>query len=351
MKEKKKNKKDKKSKKEQKNAENGKHISIESNANLASDNEVLNEVLSLSKKELVRRAKKFSERYRVTDGKDFRLKDIDPSDDLGFDKDDKAALKKALGMGVQALADLQDVLYAQDRWAVLLIFQAMDAAGKDGAIKHVMSGVNPQGCQVSSFKAPSSEELDHDYLWRCMKHLPERGRIGIFNRSYYEEVLVVRVHEDLLNAQKLPKELITDEIWNERLQDIRNFEKYLNRNGIVVCKFFLHVSADEQKKRFLDRINDSDKNWKFSTSDAKERKYWDEYMNAYEEMIKETSTKNSPWYVVPADNKPFCRVVVASAIINALDQLNLEYPTVSEQKKRELEAIKRELMGNEVATV
>jgi len=249
------------------------------------------------------------------------------------------------------LADLQDVLYAHDKWAVLLIFQAMDAAGKDGAIKHVMSGINPQGCRVTSFKSPSSEELDHDFLWRCMKHLPERGMIGIFNRSYYEEVLVVRVHEEFLKSQKLPKELITDEIWNERFQDIRNFEKYLNRNGVIVCKFFLHVSADEQKKRFLERINNPDKNWKFSASDAKERKYWDQYMKAYEEMIKETATKKSPWYVVPADNKPFCRIVVASAIINALAELNLEYPNVSDEKKRELEGIKRELMGDKAATV
>ena len=351
MKDKKKNKKDKKLNKEKNGNGNGHHVSLESNGDAITDNEVLSEVLSLGRKELIKRAEKFSEKYRVTDGKEFRLKDIDPSDDQGYGKEDKAALKRALSMGVQALADLQDVLYAQDRWAVLLIFQAMDAAGKDGAIKHVMSGVNPQGCQVTSFKAPSSEELDHDFLWRCMKHMPERGRIGIFNRSYYEEVLVVRVHEQLLKAQKVPQELITDDIWDERLQDIRNFEKYLNRNGVVVCKFFLHVSAKEQKKRFLERINNPDKNWKFSASDAKERKYWDQYMKVYEDMIRETATKNSPWYVVPADNKPFCRVVVASAIINALDQLNLEYPTVSEEKKRELEAIKRELMGEEAATV
>jgi PPK2 family polyphosphate:nucleotide phosphotransferase len=208
-----------------------------------------------------------------------------------------------------------------------------------------MSGVNPQGCEVTSFKAPSSEDLDHDFLWRCMKHLPERGRIGIFNRSYYEEVLVVRVHEELLRAQKIPKQLITKDIWEERMQDIRNFEKYLNRNGIIVCKFFLNVSPKEQKKRFLDRIENSDKNWKFSPSDAKERKYWDEYMNAYEELIRQTATKDSPWYVVPADYKPFSRIVVASAIINRLDSLNLQYPQVSEQKKLELEEIKRQLMA------
>ena len=222
-------------------------------------------------------------------------------------------------MGVEALAELQDMLYAQDRWAVLLIFQAMDAAGKDGAIKHVMSGVNPQGCQVYSFKAPSSEDLDHDYLWRCMKCLPERGRIGIFNRSYYEETLVVRVHPEFLEKQKLPPELVTKDIWKERFQDIRSFERYLTRNGVVIRKFFLHVSKKEQKKRFLERIENPEKNWKFSANDAKEREHWDEYMEAYEDMIRNTATKEAPWYVVPADNKWFTRVVVAAAVIDALD--------------------------------
>ena len=307
--------------------------------------ERLEEFSRLSKKELIKRAEKFSEKFRVTDGKEFRLKDFDPDDDGGLGPEDKDFAKKTLAMGVKALAAMQDVLYAQDKWAVLLIFQAMDAAGKDGAIKHVMSGVNPQGCQVSSFKAPSAEELDHDFLWRCIKHLPERGRIGIFNRSYYEEVLVVRVHEDLLEGQRLPKEVVSKDIWNERLQDIRNFEKYLHRNGVIVCKFFLNVSAKEQKKRFLDRINDPDKNWKFSTSDAKERKHWDEYMKAYEDMISHTATKNSPWYVVPADNKSFARIVVASAIINVLDSLNLEYPEVSSEKKKQLGVIKDQLMA------
>lgn len=315
------------------------------NRELSEGEQLLQEVASLSKKELVKRAKKFQDKFRITDGENFKLDDMDPGDDMGLGKEGKAAAKIALQMGVSALATLQDMLYAQDRWAVLLIFQAMDAAGKDGAIKHVMSGINPQGCQVSSFKAPSSEELDHDFLWRCMKKLPERGMIGIFNRSYYEEVLVVRVHEEFLRGQKLPSELIGKDIWDERLQDIRNFEKYLNRNGIVVCKFFLNVSAKEQKKRFLDRINDPDKNWKFSASDAKERKYWKDYMKAYEELIKHTATKNSPWYVVPADNKPFARIVVASAIINTLDSLNLSYPEVSDQKKQELEQIKRQLMA------
>jgi PPK2 family polyphosphate:nucleotide phosphotransferase len=304
----------------------------------------LDDVVRLTNKEVIKRAKKFSDRYRVTDGDNFRLKDVDPSDDSGLEKGDKQAAKQALQIGVSALAALQDMLYAQDRWAVLLIFQAMDAAGKDGAIKHVMSGVNPQGCQVNSFKAPSAEELDHDFMWRCMKHLPERGRIGIFNRSYYEEVLVVRVHEELLKGQRMPRELITKDIWDERLQDIRNIEKYLGRNGVIVCKFFLHVSPKEQKKRFLDRIEDEDKNWKFSTSDAKERKHWDEYMNAYEQLIRNTATKNAPWYVVPADNKAFTRIVVASAIINTLDSLNLAYPEVDEQKKLALQKVKEELL-------
>jgi PPK2 family polyphosphate:nucleotide phosphotransferase len=253
-------------------------------------------------------------------------------------------LAKILALGVDALADMQEILYAQDKWSLLLIFQAMDAAGKDGAIKHVLSGVNPQGCQVSSFKAPSSEELDHDFLWRCQKHLPERGRIGIFNRSYYEEVLVVRVHEQILKAQKLPQELITESIWEERFEDIRNFEKYLNRNGTIVIKFFLNVSKEEQKKRFIERIDDQDKNWKFSTSDAKERGFWDDYMNAYQDLIQKTTTTHSPWYVVPADNKSYARIVIASAIINALDEMGLEYPRVSPEKVAELQEIRKALL-------
>jgi PPK2 family polyphosphate:nucleotide phosphotransferase len=304
----------------------------------------LSEVQNLSRKELIQRAKEFSKKYRIKDGKDFRLKDYDPGDDAGLGSEDKPLAKQTLQLGVEALSTLQEVLYAQDRWGVLLIFQAMDAAGKDGAIRHVMSGVNPQGCQVTSYKAPSSEELDHDYLWRCMKNLPERGRIGIFNRSYYEEVLAVRVHKQFLQNQKIPKELITDDIWDERFMDIRNFESYLNHNGIAVCKFFLNLSKKEQKKRFLDRINDSDKHWKFSASDAKERKFWDDYMKAYEDLICETSTKESPWYVVPADNKAFCRVVVASAIIHTLDSLDLKYPKVSAEKLAELNAVKADLM-------
>jgi PPK2 family polyphosphate:nucleotide phosphotransferase len=290
----------------------------------------------MKKKELFKRAGKLSKPFRVTDGKDFRLKHFDPGDTLGFKSEDKPKAKEALQWGVDILAELQDKLYAQDRWSVLLIFQAMDAAGKDGAIKHVMSGINPQGCQVFSFKAPTSEDLDHDFLWRCIKCLPERGRIGIFNRSYYEETLVVRVHKEILAKQKLPDKLVTKHIWDERFQDIRNFEKYLHRNGIIVRKFFLHVSKEEQKKRFLERIDNPEKNWKFSSADAKERGHWDEYMNAYEDMIRNTATKDSPWYVVPADNKWFTRVVVAAAVIDALASLNLNYPEVGEDKLKEL---------------
>jgi PPK2 family polyphosphate:nucleotide phosphotransferase len=235
------------------------------------------------------------------------------------------------------------MLYAQNRWSLLLIFQAMDAAGKDGAIKHVMSGVNPQGCQVYSFKTPSNEDLDHDFLWRCIKDLPERGRIGIFNRSYYEETLVVRVQREFLEKQRLPPELVTKGIWKERFQDIRNFERYLTRNGVVIRKFFLHVSNKEQKKRFLERIEEPEKNWKFSANDAKERGYWDDYMEAYEDMIQNTATKEAPWYVVPADNKWFTRVVVAAAVIDALADLDLYYPKVSDEKLKELAATKKAL--------
>jgi PPK2 family polyphosphate:nucleotide phosphotransferase len=295
-------------------------------------------------KSLIKRARKFAKPFRVThDG--FRLKDIDPDDTLDLTSEDKPQAKEALAMGTNVLAELQDRLYAQDSWAVLLIFQAMDAAGKDGAIKHVMSGVNPQGCQVFSFKAPTSEDLDHDYLWRCMKCLPERGRIGIFNRSYYEETLVVRVHREFLEKQKLPSDLITKDIWQERFQDIRSFERYLTRNGVAIRKFFLHVSNKEQKKRFLERIEEPEKNWKFSANDAKEREYWDDYMEAYEDMIRNTATKNAPWYVVPADNKWFTRVVVAAAVIDALADLDLQYPKVSDNKLKELAAAKRALQA------
>lgn len=296
--------------------------------------------------ELIKNARELAKPFRISKGKDFRLKDVDPADTLDFTKEeDKPKAKEALAMGVTALAELQDKLYAQDKWAVLLVFQAMDAAGKDGAIKHVMSGTNPQGCQVYSFKSPSSDDLDHDYLWRCMKSLPNRGHIGIFNRSYYEEVLVVRVHPEFLAKQKLPQKVVGKKIWEERFEDIRNFEQYLSRNGVVVRKFFLHVSKKEQKRRFLERIDDPLKNWKFSSNDANERDFWDDYMEAYEQMIQETATKEAPWYVVPADNKWFTRIVVAGAVIETLDSLDLAYPKVDEVKLKELGAAKKKLVS------
>ena len=290
-------------------------------------------------------AHQLSKPYRIRNGKKFRLKDFDPADTGDLKSADKPRAKDALHHGVEALAELQDVLYAQDRWSLLLIFQAMDAAGKDGTIKHVMSGVNPQGCQVSSFKGPTSEDLDHDYLWRCFKQLPERGRIGIFNRSYYEETLVVRVHPEFLAGQKLPKECVTKNIWEERFQDIRAFERYLHRNGTAVLKFFLHVSKEEQQKRFLERLENPEKNWKFSLNDAKERGFWDDYMDAYEQTIRETATENSPWYVVPADNKWFTRVIVAAAVIDTLASLKLQYPKVSAGKRQELGAARKALLA------
>ncbi|TVR95879.1 MAG: polyphosphate kinase 2 family protein [Rhodospirillales bacterium] len=289
-------------------------------------------------KKRIKRCRDFSAPYRVVDGDSFKLSDIDPADTAKLESEDKPKAKEVLQLGVETLAALQDQLYAQDRWSVLLIFQAMDAAGKDGTIKHVMSGVNPQGCQVYSFKGPSAEDLDHDYMWRCIKCLPERGRIGIFNRSYYEEVLVVKVHEDMLARQKLPPQLVRKSIWDERYQDIRNIERYLVRNGTVVLKFFLHVSAEEQKKRFLARLDDPSKNWKFSMADARERGFWKDYQKAYEQMIRATATKRAPWYVVPADNKWFTRLVVAAAIIDALGALELAYPEVDAATMAELEA-------------
>jgi PPK2 family polyphosphate:nucleotide phosphotransferase len=297
----------------------------------------------LKQKELKKRARSLAESFRVTKSNGFRLKDFDPGDTLDFKATDKERGKEVLAQGIQALAHLQDKLYAQDRWAVLLVFQAMDAAGKDGAIKHVMSGINPQGCQVYSFKSPSSEDLDHDYLWRCMKYLPERGRIGIFNRSYYEETLVVRVHPEFLNSQKLPAELVGKKIWDQRFKDIRNFEQYLARNGVLILKFFLNVSKGEQKKRFLSRLDDPEKNWKFSANDAKERNFWNDYMEAYEDTIKNTATDCAPWYVVPADNKWFTRLVVAAAVIDGLASLNLAYPKVDAAKQKELELARQTL--------
>lgn len=282
-------------------------------------------------------------RYRVEVGKQFRLKDYDPADTHGLKSELKPQARQLLAHGVEELSRLQEILAAQDRWGLLLILQAMDAAGKDGTIKHVMSGVNPQGVQVSSFKAPSAEELDHDYLWRNMKCVPERGRIGIFNRSYYEEVLVVRVHPELLEKQKLPKPLVTKHIWQQRFEDINAFERYLTRNGIAVLKIFLHVSRKEQKRRFMERLDQANKNWKFSTSDVKERQYWDAYQEAYEDLIRHTANAHSPWYVVPADNKWFTRLVVAAAVVHALEGMNLQYPKVDSEQKAELEAARQQL--------
>ncbi|WP_306535921.1 polyphosphate kinase 2 family protein [Geobacter sp.] len=289
---------------------------------------------------LIKKARSLAKSFRVEDGRKFRLKDFDPDETLGLEHEEgiKDRAANLLQQGVDILAEMQEKLYAQDRWALLLIFQAMDAAGKDGAIKHVMSGVNPQGCQVFNFKAPSPEELDHDFLWRTSKCLPERGRIGIFNRSYYEEVLVVRVHRELLTKQKLPASLVTKKIWKERFEDINAYERYLTRNGIAICKFFLNVSRGEQKKRFLERLDNPDKNWKFSVADAQERGHWDDYMEAYEDMIRNTATDYAPWYVVPADNKWFSRLVVAAGIVEALDGLKLAFPKVDEEKRKELTA-------------
>jgi len=290
-------------------------------------------------------ASKLIEPYRVGTGKKFRLKDFDPADTGG--KHSKKHAQELLQQGIADMAELQDKLYAQNRWGLLLIFQAMDAAGKDGAIKHVMSGVNPQGCQVYSFKQPSAEELDHDFLWRCGVRLPERGRIGIFNRSYYEEVLVVRVHPKVLEGQRLPPELITKDIWKERFEDINAFERRLARNGFAVRKFFLNLSKKEQKSRFLDRLDHPDKNWKFSAGDVFERHYWDDYMHAYEDMIVHTASKHAPWYVVPADNKWFTRVTVAAAIVETLESLSLEYPKVDAEKQKQLQEARRQLEGKE----
>jgi PPK2 family polyphosphate:nucleotide phosphotransferase len=294
---------------------------------------------------LKKRAMALVKRFRVTDARTFRLKDWDPGDLAGFRSEDKPKARQALASGITLLADLQDRLYAQDQWGLLLIIQAMDAAGKDGVIKHVMSGVNPQGCQVCSFKNPSPEELDHDYMWRCIKDLPRRGHIGIFNRSYYEETLAVRVHPEYLAGQKIPKPLLKRRIWAERFEDINGFERYLGRNGIMVRKFFLNVSRKEQKRRFLQRLDNPEKNWKFSTSDSRERGLWDGYMKAYEDTIRNTSTPEAPWYVVPADNKWFSRVVVAAVVMDALDSMNLHYPVVSKAKRKELEAAKKMLLG------
>jgi PPK2 family polyphosphate:nucleotide phosphotransferase len=277
--------------------------------------------------------------YRVTNGKNFRLKDISPADTGGLDEGKEAA-KEMLQEEVELLCALQEKLYAQDNWALLLVLQAMDAAGKDGTIKHVLSGVNPQGCEVTSFKTPSATELDHDYLWRSAKALPERGRIGIFNRSYYEEVLVVRVHPELLAKQKLPPSLVGKDIWEERYEDISAFERFLSRNGTVVRKFFLHLSHEEQRKRLLGRLETPEKTWKFSAADTVERGFWDQYMEAYEEAIRATASEAAPWYVVPADHKWFTRLVVAGVAVEALEEMKLAFPTVSKAQRGELATLR-----------
>jgi PPK2 family polyphosphate:nucleotide phosphotransferase len=288
-------------------------------------------------------ASKLAKPYRIEHGKDFRLKDFDPAETGKLHSKDRA--QELLEKGISQMAELQNKLYAEDRWALLIIFQAMDAAGKDGAIKHVMSGVNPQGCQVYSFKTPSSEELDHDYLWRTMQRVPERGHIGIFNRSYYEEVLIVRVHPAVLHAERIPPSLLGKSLWEERFEDIAAFERYLGRNGVVVRKFFLNLSKNEQKKRFLERLDTPQKNWKFSAGDIHEREYWDDYMHAYEEMIRGTSSQHAPWYVVPADNKWFTRVVVAAAIVETLEELNLAYPKLDPKERKPLAQARARLLG------
>jgi len=296
------------------------------------------------RREILKKLKKLVDPYRITKGKGFRLKDIDPGDTGGFGSDQKPKAKELLAQGIRWMAEEQEKFYAADRHSMLLLFQAMDAAGKDGTIRHVMSGVNPQGCEVYTFKQPSMEELDHDFLWRCHKCLPERGRIGIFNRSYYEEVLVVRVHPELLGRQKLPPEVVTGGIWEGRLNDIAGFERYLARQGTTMLKFFLHVSRKEQKRRFLERLEQPEKNWKFSPADIGKRKYWHDYMAAHEDAIRRTASRESPWYVVPADNKWYTRLVVAAAIVEALWKLDLAYPGVDEARGKEIAAARRSLM-------
>jgi PPK2 family polyphosphate:nucleotide phosphotransferase len=294
--------------------------------------------------ETAMKPREFAKPFRVSDGTHFRLKDFDPVDTLGLKSKEHAC--EALERGIARLSELQEKLYAQDRWAILIILQAMDAAGKDSTIKHVMSGVNPQGCNVISYKTPSAEDLNHDFLWRTMRSLPERGTIGIFNRSYYEEVLVVRVHPEILARERLPQPPASDKIWQERFEDINAYENYLSRNGIVVLKFFLNLSKKEQKRRFLDRLDDPEKNWKFSASDALERQRWGDYMRAYEDMIRNTSTKGAPWYVVPADHKWFARLAVAEAIIDSMEALDLSFPKIDSEKRKDLKkaraALRRE---------
>jgi PPK2 family polyphosphate:nucleotide phosphotransferase len=293
---------------------------------------------------IAKKALKLADAFQVRHADSFRLKDYDPGDIRGIRSKEKA--NQLLHQSAQVLCDLQEKLYAQDKWAVLLVVQAMDAAGKDSLIKHVMSGVNPQGCEVTSFKQPSAEELNHDYLWRAARRLPERGHIGVFNRSYYEEVLVVRIHQEFLEKQHLPHELVTKKIWKQRFEDIRNFEQYLTRNGVVIRKFFLHVSKEEQKRRFMARLDEPEKNWKFSDADVHERRYWDDYMNAYEDMIRHTSTPDAPWYVVPSDHKWFTHIAVSSAIIQTLEDLDLQFPKVDKERRKQLEEARQALQNS-----
>ena len=297
----------------------------------------------MPRQEILDQTQKYVQPFRITKGDGFQLKSFDPGDTLGL-KLDKQAASELLQQGTSWLAQEQDVLYAQDRWSLLLMFQAMDAAGKDSTIKHVMSGVNPQGVQVFSFKQPSQEDLDHDFMWRYSRRLPERGHIGIFNRSYYEEVLVVRVHPAILHQQRIPPSVVGKRIFDERLADIARFEDYLGRQGVIILKFFLNVSREEQKKRFMKRLDTPEKNWKFSASDVQERKFWGDYMRAYEEAIRATASKQAPWFVVPADNKWFTRLVVASAIVEAVEHLDLAYPKVDAEKKKELAAMRAALV-------
>ena len=296
----------------------------------------------MPRKEILDRIQKYIRPFRITKGEGFRLKNFDPGDTCGL-KLEKGEASELLQQGTAWLAEEQNMLYAQDRWSLLLVFQAMDAAGKDSTIKHVMSGVNPQGCQIFSFKQPSQEDLDHDFMWRYSKRLPARRMIGIFNRSYYEEVLIVRVHEKILNQQKIPQPLVSKRIWDERLGDIARFEDYLTRQGIVILKFFLHVSREEQKKRFMKRLDTPEKNWKFSASDVHERKFWGDYMRVYEEAIRATASKHAPWFVVPANKKWFTRLVVAAAIVEVVEQLDLTYPKVDAEKKKELATMRAAL--------
>ena len=296
----------------------------------------------MPRKEILDRTQEYIQPFRITQGEGFQLKNFDPGGTCGL-KREKGRASEFLRQGTEWLAQEQDMLYAQDRWSLLLVFQAMDAAGKDSTIKHVMSGVNPQGCQVFSFKQPSQEDLNHDFMWRYSKSLPERRRIGIFNRSYYEEVLVVRVHEEILKQQQIPQPFVGKRIWDERLADIAHFEDYLTRQGVIILKFFLHVSREEQKKRFMKRLDRPEKNWKFSASDVHERKFWGDYMRAFEEAIRATASKHAPWFVVPADKRWFTRLVVAAAIVEAVEQLDLTYPKVDAEKKKELARVRATL--------